>query len=356
MTHIRQYIAVAICGLVLLGPVLPASAPADEQAKPMAKHARKVDRAVDKALKYLARQQKKDGSYPAALSRNTGIASLCVMAYLSKGYTPGTGPYGKTINRGIDFVLDSQQKNGMLVAGASHGPMYSHTISTLMLSEVSGMVDPARQKRIDEALGRALKLIVEAQKVDKPEKHAGGWRYQHTSKDSDISLTGWALMSLRSARGNGASVPKQAIDRALAFVMRCRGKDGGYTYQPNDGKETGFARTGTALLCLELCRKHRSEPALAAGDYILKNLPKKFGGNYFYYGVYYCSQGMFQLGGKYWSGWGEYMIRTLLENQKKDGSWPTGSGAESKAGECYATAMCVLALNVSYRQLPIYQR
>jgi hypothetical protein len=43
----------------------------------------------------------------------------------------------------------------------------------------------------------------------------------------------------------------------------------------------------------------------------------------------------------------------MLKYQGKDGSWPEAS---SRAGPCYATAMSVLALSVSYRQLPIYQR
>ncbi len=39
-----------------------------------------------------------------------------------------------------------------------------------------------------------------------------------------------------------------------------------------------------------------------------------------------------------------------------DGSWPQGISSEATAGRCYSTAMGVLAMSVSYRQLPIYQR
>ena len=46
----------------------------------------------------------------------------------------------------------------------------------------------------------------------------------------------------------------------------------------------------------------------------------------------------------------------MLKFQKKDGSWPPGGASEATAGACYATAMGVLAMTVSYRQLPIYQR
>jgi hypothetical protein len=232
--------------------------------------------------------------------------------------------------------------------------MYSHAIATLMLSEVSGMVDAARQKRIDKTLGPALKLILTAQSQPKPAAQQGGWRYQVASRDSDISCTGWALMSLRSARNAGAAVPKSALDDAVKFVLACRTADGGFAYQP--GGDSGLARTGTGLLCLELAGQHRDKITLAAGDYILKNVPKTFGGGYFYYALYYSSQGMFQLGGDQWEKFSGPMYDMMLKFQKPAGDWPDGGGSEGNAGPCYATAMSVLAMSVSYCQLPIYQR
>ena len=68
------------------------------------------------------------------------------------------------------------------------------------------------------------------------------------------------------------------------------------------------------------------------------------------YATYYCSQGMFQLGGKYWETFAPAMYDDLLRKQKPNGAWSTNQG------EVYPTAMYVLALTVSYRQLPIYQR
>ena len=349
---LRYLLATAIAAAIALPA---ATAPADEASQVLAKYSQKLDKSLDRALAYLAKNQLTDGSFRSEMSRSTGVTSLCVMAFLAKGHTPGAGPYGELIDRGIDFVLANQQPNGMLVGGTqSHGPMYSHAIATLMLSEVSGMVDPARQKKIDRALPKAVGLTLAAQKVRKSRTHQGGWRYQHTASDSDISCTGWALMSLRSARNNGAAVPKEAIDEALKFVMNCRCRDGGFGYTgPNS---PGLARTGTALLCLELCGRHGNEAAVGAGDWILGNLPDRFGGGHFYYGLYYCSQAMFQLGQKYWQRWSGNMIEMMLKYQQSDGSWPMGVSSEAKAGTTYSTAMGVLAMSVSYRQLPIYQR
>jgi len=340
---------------IVIALAAPQRAWADEESPALAQYREKVDKSVDKALAYLAKQQEKDGSFRSGMPQNTGITSLAVMAFLAKGYTPGNGPYGDVINKGIDFVLASE-KNGMLLGRSeSHGPMYSHCIATLMLSEVSGMVDPERQKKVDKALGKALEVILAAQKVRKPAQMQGGWRYQNSSNDADISCTGWALMSLRSARNNGADAPKEAIKEAVKFVMNCRHSSGGFCYQP--GGDPGMARTGTALLCLELSGMHGDKVTTQAGDWVLAHLPNRFGGvEHFYYGMYYCAQGMFQLGGKYWENFAKFMYDMMLKYQKEDGSWPTGGGNEDRAGPCYATAMGVLAIGVAYRQLPIYQR
>ena len=64
----------------------------------------------------------------------------------SQGHMPTEGPYAANINRCIDYVLQ-HQRTGLFVAGhAGSGPIFTHNISTLFLSEVSGMVDPERQK------------------------------------------------------------------------------------------------------------------------------------------------------------------------------------------------------------------
>jgi len=353
--------AVAIaCVLLLLAagssgvPQTPA-ARAAETPRPLEEYSEEADAAIERGLAWLAQQQIDNGSFGNGGQNNTAIASLCIMAFLANGHTPGVGPYGDVINKGIDFVLGSQKENGLLVdRRLGSGPMYSHAISTLFLSEVSGMVDPERQQKIDAVLPRALEVILAAQKVRKNPRQQGGWRYHPTSKDSDISCTGWPLMALRSARNNGAAVPGEAIGEGIKFVMNCRNRDGGFAYQP--GQSSGLARTGTALLCLELTGHLGEEATIQAGDWILAHPQRRHTDNFFFYGLYYCAQGMFQLGGDYWDKFARHMYETVLPLQRENGSWPGGSGSENRAGACYSTAMVILALSVPYAQLPIYQR
>jgi len=343
---------VAVALAVLAAPV---GGLADRPSPKLEKYNEQLDKSIDRALKWLASKQLKDGSFPGNFGQTTAIVGLAAMAFLSKGYTPGREPYGDVINKCIDYVCRHQRSNGCLVATGGINTMYSHGISTLLLSEVSGMVDPERQAKIDKVLPKALKVILDAQAIRKDGRHKGGWRYQPNSNDSDISVTSWQVLALRSARQNGAQIPKKAIEDAVAYILKCQMPDGGFAYKPREPLGSAAGRTGVGLLCLELTGHHDTPQTRAAGKYLLRHIAKN---NFildvhYYYALYYCSQGMFQLGGDYWEVFGEKMYRTALNRQRKDGYW---DGGERGAGAAYSTAMMVLALAVSYRQLPIYQR
>jgi hypothetical protein len=75
--------------------------------------------------------------------------------------------------------------------------------------------------------------------------------------------------------------------------------------------------------------------------------------DYAYYGMYYASQGLFQIGGPSWTEFSDWMYRTWIPKQRADGSWRGRGGEDSPV---YSTAMMILAMTVPYRQLPIYQR
>ncbi len=311
----------------------------------------KMEPSIEKGLGYLAKVQLKNGSFPERFGTSTGIPALAGMAFLSKGHLPTEGPYAENINRCIDFILDNQKSDGVFQAGSGgSGPMYAHNIATLFLSEVSGMVDPTRQKKIDEALPKALQLILRAQKVKKSDQNQGGWRYHPGSRDSDTSCSGWALMALRSAKLNGAAVPDKAIADAVKYLYRHHNqKTGTFGYTNTESHSTTL--TGMGLLCLELCGEHGKPSTLKAGDYVLKTYRSLPGKQFEFYGNYYNAQAMFQLGGKYWDQYATWMYENYLSKQKEDGSWYS-----REAGGVYGTSVMVLAFTVPYRQLPIYQR
>jgi hypothetical protein len=311
----------------------------------------KADPAVENALAFLQRSQKQDGSFDGNYGDSTGIPALVGMAFLSKGHMPTEGSYTTAINRCIDFILANQKSDGLFEKGnAGSGPMYAHNIATLFLSEASGMTDPERQRRISNALPKALALILRAQAVKKDDRNRGGWRYHPGSKDSDTSCSGWALMALRSAKLNGAAIPDDAIKDAVDYLHRHQNeKEGCFGYTGRE--DHAITLTGMGLLCLELCGGHGSERSTRAADWVLRHFRQLPGAQFETYGNYYNAQGMFQIGGRHWREYADWMYATYLPKQSPDGSWES-----REAGRTYGTAMMVLAFTVPWRQLPIYQR
>jgi len=338
-------------GLLALSLTAPAQAQTDPFMDPVfAEWHKRVEPAIDSALSYLQRQQNPDGSFPHNYGDSTGIPALAGMAILSRGHLPTEGPYADTLNRSIDFILANQKKDGLLVKGhAGSGPMYAHNIATLFLSECSGMVEPDRQQRISRALPEALGLILRAQAVKKQERHRGGWRYQPGSKDSDTSCSGWALMALRSSKLNGAPVPAKAIEEAVGYLHRHQDRDGRFGYTGTN--DHAISLTGMGLLCLELCGEHDTDRTRRSADWLLRNYRSLANGSHEAYGNYYTAQAMFQIGGRHWREYADWMYENYLPKQSKDGSWQSRA-----AGPVYGTAMMTLAFTVPWRQLPIYQR
>jgi len=315
-----------------------------------------VDQAVRQALPWLAKAQRPSGAWTTGQTgESTAATSLAILAFLGAGHVPNEGPFGHHLTRGIGWVLKQQDEEGLLVGpSSSHGPMYSHGITTLMLAEVSGMVSSSQTMECRRVLERAVKLIVDAQNQPKSDMADGGWRYKPTSRDSDLSVTAWQLLALRAARDIGCDVPVENIDRAIAYIRRLSVPDsGGFGYTSARGSTV--TRAGTGIVALEVCGEHRTDETLAAAQYVLAH-PLTQNEGYFYYGAYYCTVGMYKVGGDEWKSVRRALYSTILTARQPEGFWSPPVGNESEAGRVYATSMSILALTVEYAYLPIYQR
>lgn len=310
----------------------------------------RVEQSIRRGLDFIARGQNETGTFESNPAKAyAGIPALCGMAFLAAGDTPLSEPNGPIILRIVDHLIGKARDDGYL--GVNGGKMYSHCISTLFLSEVSGMVDTNRQEKINQLLPKAVKLILTAQAVGKGGDHIGGWRYEPDSCDSDMSCSGWALMALRSARLNGAPVPEEAIDKAVNYLLSHHDENRG-TFGYQDRSNEADKLTGAGLLCLELCGKHGHPATLKAGAYLARNYKNLQFASRKLYGMYYTAQGLFQLGGPTWQDFSNWMYDYWIPRQAIDGHWDVGEDG------CpyYQTSLVILAFTVPYRQLPIYQR
>jgi squalene cyclase len=341
----------------------------------------RVDAAVQRALKWLAGQQQSDGSFPTLDTGQPGVTSLCMMAFVAHGHVPQQGPYGERLERAADYVVSCQKENGLVSKLGPDGPRitrrvshtiggvatYNHAISSLMLSELYGMSPPERARRLQSAIDNALTATLEMQ--DWPKEHPddrGGWRYidDFDHIDSDLSVTGWQLMFLRSAKNAGFAVPEKRIDDAIAFVRRCFDeREGIFLYSKRRDSRTR-SMAGAGILALAHAGFHNSREAQRAGDWLLQRgfddynatIPGQRSDRY-HYGLFNCCQAMYQLGGHYWEQFYPPAVNAVLANQQADGSWPIDSQYnDAPYGNAYSTALVVIMLGASNQLIPIFQR
>lgn len=341
----------------------------------------RVDASVDRALRFLANAQQSDGSFACPATGQPGATSLAVLAFLSKGHLPGHGPYGDRLLRAIDYVLSKQSRGGMFsfYPAEPFGPQpanwdyprahafYNHAISGLMLTEVMGSLDPERSERCHDAIERALACSRRYQNANKPDpRDNGGWRYMFINNGvgSDLSVTAWQLMFFRSAKNAEFDVPKQHIDEAMAFVRRCydpQVQRFRYSLAPNDYRFTR-AMSGAGILSLSLGGEHNTPMAQTAATSLLRDSFASYNtdGGYerdeYHYSVYYCTLGMFQMGGEAWKNFYPPVVQVLLDHQQRDGGWEAESSSNYFFGRTPSTAFSIMALSIADQLVPIYQR
>ena len=314
-----------------------------------------LDGAIDHGLLFLQRQQKEDGSFEAQ-GPPAAMAGLAVLAFLSNGHTPELGRYGPSAAAALDYLLRLNPEGGYY--GHGGGKMYGHAIVTIALAEAHGVEgDEVRGRKVRAALERCLRVLYAAQDARKDKAAAGGWRYEPAASDSDLSASGWCIMALRACDSAGLKVPKERIDRAVAYMMRCHNqRQRGFGYMP--GEAATPSMTGLALTCLHLTGTQDGVDTAELARLLIER-PVKEGDRYFYHGLYHTTQGAFQAGGPAWrSTWGHASATLMKMQRKEDGSWPKREdpGGDDRKGRFYSTSMAVLTLSVPMRLLPMHQR
>jgi len=333
-----------------------------------------VKRSIENASRWLLTQQRTQGCFldenkQDPVPQHSGaMTSLAIMALSSIGHMPtDPTPEGRAVDRALQFMMEAIKPTESGYLGQSdRSRMYGHGIMTLMLAEMIGQNQDANMdKQLRNRLQNAIDLIMRSQDVVKSEVNRGGWRYEPGSSDSDISVSVWQVMALRAANNAGLEVPKEAIDKAVAYIKRSYrserdpqgfplNMEAGFSYEPHGGRQS-FSTTAAGILSLQVCAEYNAPEVLGGANFLMKN-PPGVKEPWFYYGTYYYAQGMFQRGGEQASIARKTTEDLLLSLQKDDGSWRPENGNERSAGPVYATALAILSLSVHHHYLPIYQK
>jgi hypothetical protein len=327
----------------------------------------KTEGAVALGLRWLAAQQHRSGLWSLSGPYSGGSArenpeaatAMALLAFQGAGYTPMSDPkhpFTKVVRDGWKALLKRQHSDGRFFdeANSTH-ELYTQAQCTMALCELYAMTGDAVYY---DAAQRAVDYCVSVQSPQ------GGWRYYIPPRDSDMSVTGWFVMALQSARMGGIEVPSPVFDKITAFLDTVqRGDEHGYdvgsryAYMARDGATRTMTAEG--LLCRQYLGWPHDDPRLNAGvEYISANPPAWNERNVYYW--YYATQVLHHMEGKPWRQWNDEMKVLLPGHQEKRGrergSWdPKGDRWGDAGGRLYVTCLSLLTLEVYYRHLPMYR-
>jgi prenyltransferase beta subunit len=323
------------------------------------------EEAVQLGLQWLASQQNSDGSWApngGGRARASGVTTtaLAVLPFLARGEThkgsQDINTYTKQVERALQYLISQQRPDGDLRGGSN---MYTHALATMALCEALGLTnDPI----LKGPCQRAIDFLIRAQARDH------GWRYTPAPPNSDLSVTSWCLMALKSGQMAGIQVPRETLERATDFLRTCSRPDGGYGYtrgSPGHSPPTPAVMTSAGLVCRHYLASSsgrtgddtRTDSLQRTVDVILKNPPKANVKNYYYW--YYSMYALLPVGGDAWKQWNPQVRDLLVSLQDKQnpnfkGSWdPQGSYQLQASGRVGVTALALLTLEVYYRHLPL---
>lgn len=316
--------------------------------------------AVDDALKWLARQQRRQGSWSlvgpyrdAGTDENEVAATaMAMLAFQGAGHTHTSGDYVRLMGKARAWLIASQDSEGSFWKGSGvrNHALYTHALATMAICELYGMT---HDDKLKVPAQKALDYAVAIQ------SDAGGWRYE-PGLDSDTSVTGWFVMALQSGRMAGLHVPSQTLLKVHEFLDTVQHEDGArYSYTPYEQSTDAMSAEG--LLCRQYLGWHRDDERLQRGIQSLLDNPisdERNQMNAYYW--YYATQVLHHVEGEAWDEWNAVMRQKIPSMQVRDGkeagSWdPQDHPYGMHAGRLFITCLNTYMLEVYYRHLPLYR-
>jgi hypothetical protein len=321
--------------------------------------------AVELGLKWLSRQQQRDGGwslsgpyeYGAGQECRPAATAMAILAFQGAGHTDRAGDYQPLMKKAYEWMLRAQRRDGAYLENQGGARfMYGHAQCTIALCEAYAMTGDSRLR---EAAQAALHFCYEAQ-----DRELGGWRYQ-PGIDSDTSVTGWFILALKSGRSAGLEIDEDCWTRASYYLDRVQLEEGAFykyqAFQRDDGSTFMAAMTAEGLLCRMFYGWKPQLRPLQVGARALLTVPMDADPNetnvYYWY---YATQLMHHLGEGYWDEWNgvmrEYLPGLQIKAGREAGSWDPAKDHYGSfgGGRLYTTCLSIYCLEVYYRHMPLY--
>ena len=314
----------------------------------------KARSAVDSALHWLATHQEPSGVWDAEKhegkkNADPAVTGLAVLALMGGGHTTRKGEYRRNVLRGLEALLRRQSDDG-----AVDKNMYCHAIATIALCEAYGR---ARDERVGLA---ARKAVAYCEKAVNPD---GGWRYTANCGISDMSVFGWVIMALKTARLAQIKFDHAVYSQAMSFVDSVTDRGASqqsngvvsYLYTPEQVFEGNAhpALTVAGMMVRQFSGVGVKSHILLMGAELTRKHPPDWKQKDFYL-WYYATYAMHNMGGEHRVWWNRRIRDTLLDHQCQEGdnagSWdPKDDRWAAQGGRVYTTALGALCLEVYYR-------
>ncbi|MFO0941337.1 MAG: hypothetical protein U0930_11270 [Pirellulales bacterium] len=273
--------------------------------------------AVEMGLLWLARQQRSDGSWSltgpyssGGVHENTIAATgMALNAFLGAGYHQLEGKYAGNVQRGLNYLIRQQNEEGFFTTGKEQRDQrhYAQAIATISVCEAYGLT---AEYKLREPCMKAIKYAEWAQSKTK------GWRYQ-PREDADVSVTGWFVMALETAKLVGLKVNEEKLDSVNTYLDSVGHRDNSaYAYQ--EIVEPDLTMTAEGLLCRIWLGWTKTHPALRKGvEELVTHIPSERDRMQSVYYWYYATQVLHHFGGEPWDTWNAQMKRALPAMQEK---------------------------------------
>jgi hypothetical protein len=315
--------------------------------------------AIARGLAWLAAHQRRDGSWrfdhrdgacgslcanPGTVASTTAATGLALLPFLGAGETSQGSQYLEVVERGL-YYLTGRMIVSRHGGDLQEGTMYAQGIATIALCEAYAMM---RDESLRGPAQAAVDFIAAAQ------HEQGGWRY-YPGQPGDMTVFGWQIMALHSARMAGLEVSEEVFRRGRQFLDLVQHKDGAHYGYMSPGRDP--TPTAVGLLSRMYYGRAQDDPQLAAGVRYLERLGPSRSDMYF---NYYAHQVLHHYEGPGWDAWNRQLRDGLIATQSRrgheHGSWYFHDQHAQSGGRLYTTAMCVMILQVYYRYMPLYTR
>ena len=244
-----------------------------------------TQQAVENALEWLSGEQEEDGRWDprrfnagneanvyghnrggAGFHADTGITGLVVLSFLGAGHTHLEGPYRKNVQKGLEYLIRTQNGDGSMYGNAGlFARTYCHGMALMAIAEAYSITGD----------GRIRPFVVKGQQytVSTQNPATGGWRYR-PGDDGDMSQFGWQVLALKNCEQAGIPIPTATRSLMEDFLDGYKkGNSGGLAaYRP--AEKPTRTMTAEALFCRRLLDLPVSSAMSSeATAFVLEQLP-----------------------------------------------------------------------------------